>query len=287
MNKTFNYGEYMVCLVDILGQKDKLCELKNFPKSAEEKKNTDKILSETAGFVVEFRERFDNLFKNMISNTGVLDSLTPEDRKQAEEARQSDIIYRGFSDTLVISVPIRYINEHCTTMNGVHSSFYAICVSQILSLIGEHTFRGGVDIGLGLEMPSGEVYGPALVSAHYLEKEIAGYPRVLVGDELYNYINRAISLPGDSLFARMTRINAEKSLKMITYDSDGNRMLDFLGEEIHSLAAKRITAEDVNKAYNFICSEEKRFIASGNQKLSERYQKLIEYFESRLELWVH
>ena len=44
--------------------------------------------------------------------------------------------------------------------------------------------RGGIDVGLGLEITADEVYGPALERAHYLESRLADYPCVLVGDEL-------------------------------------------------------------------------------------------------------
>ena len=48
--------------------------------------------------------------------------------------------------------------------------------------------RGGVEVGLGVEMFEHEYYGRVLVDAYLIESTAADYPRVLVGPRLLNYL---------------------------------------------------------------------------------------------------
>ena len=44
-------------------------------------------------------------------------------------------------------------------------------------------------MGLATDIGPQEIYGAALGSAYRLESEEAGYPRIVIGDELWRYFN--------------------------------------------------------------------------------------------------
>jgi len=63
-------------------------------------------------------------------------------------------------------------------------------------------------------------------------------------------------------------------------------IVDFLGADIYSLVGTQPLFRDlVRDAYRFTQSETKRFTAEGNSLLSERYSRLLEYMEPRVEKW--
>ena len=73
--------------------------------------------------------------------------------------------------------------------------------------------------------------------------------------------------------------------KMIATDSDGKRILDYLGEFVFRNSVPAHVDEAIRPAYEFVPSEQKRLTAKGSSKLIERYGSLRSYFESRLPLW--
>jgi hypothetical protein len=48
-------------------------------------------------------------------------------------------------------------------------------------------------VGLATEIGPHEIYGAALGSAYLLESEEAGYPRIVIGGELWRYFNAALA----------------------------------------------------------------------------------------------
>jgi hypothetical protein len=58
-----------------------------------------------------------------------------------------------------------------------------------------HPIRGGIDVGLAIDIDEGEIYGPVLDHAYHLEWKVAGGPRVVVGDTCVDYLNFVTSQP--------------------------------------------------------------------------------------------
>src|SRR5438045_4043107 len=59
---------------------------------------------------------------------------------------------------------------------------------MLTSLAWGHPIRVGLDVGTGVEVERGQLYGPAVVKAYELESRAAEYPRVIVGDTLADYL---------------------------------------------------------------------------------------------------
>ena len=59
----------------------------------------------------------------------------------------------------------------------------------LVTLVWGHPARGGLDVGLGVEIAPGEVYGAALERAYQLESEVAQHPRLVIGKELVAYLD--------------------------------------------------------------------------------------------------
>lgn len=72
---------------------------------------------------------------------------------------------------------------------GVYGCFNACCMLHLLALSLKRPIRGGIDVGLGIDLTDDEVYGPVLERAHFLESKVADYPRIVLGDDLTAYLD--------------------------------------------------------------------------------------------------
>src|SRR5207249_12066685 len=91
-------------------------------------------------------------------------------------------------------------------------------------------------LGLRQRFPAGEIYGTALERAYLLECNVAQYPRIVIGEELWNYLNcvlREFGNRSDGLARAITAI-AEKCIGLIAKDTDGQSILDYLGPVVRS-----------------------------------------------------
>ena len=266
----------------MLGQNDKLRNLR-YPATSEEYSDTLNVLKQTGGYILSLRKAFDDLFKQIYKPTGLLRKIPRIEKKM----KQNPIEYRGFSDSVIIQVPLRDSYENAVSANGVYSALVATCGMATISLAQGHPLRGGVDIGLGFKLTPTEIYGPVLARAYYLESREAQYPRVLVGSEICNYLSRISSLICVTELAGIAKSSAQDCQSIIIEDTEGKKMLDFLGPQIHSIwGGIQTHVETVQQAYQAVIRMHQHFHDQGNDKLECRYKLLREYFESRTHLWL-
>ncbi|HKF51311.1 MAG TPA: hypothetical protein VKB26_03290 [Candidatus Acidoferrales bacterium] len=281
--ETTNYtlGCHLVVFLDVLGQREKFRALR-LPKSPEEYASVAEVLRQTAGFVVGLRETFQRQFAEFDRG------LTNFHQRTEEPIRPNFV---GFSDLFVTSVPLWNRNgDHLATTVTISSALSAASVVMLTSLANRHALRGGIEVGFATEIAQGETYGTALERAYILESSQAQYPRIVIGDDLWKYVNTAIAhfknqkTPESSAIATIF----ERTMRMISADKDGKRILDYLGEVMVEIAGpeKAKTAMNmIRPAYEFILTEHERVLTEGNAKLAGRYALLRQYFESRLALW--
>ena len=289
MGNSYQLGFYMVIFLDILGQSQKLEELKHLPTSQTETTRTAQILHDTAGFIVRLREGFDSLFDALSKPTAILDKLAPEKRSLAESLRQIKITRRGISDSYIMTLPLAEdeLFGRCGVMLNVWSALAATCAMFTAVLTERSAARGGVDIGLGTILTidnEDEVYGPAVVRAVRLESRTAQYPRVPVGEALWQYLCEVEDSPGNTQFDSFAKKYAVYSKNLIYQDYDGVRTLDYLGKGMHSIEGG-VEPQGVMKAYQYVIQEHEKYIKSKDFKLAGRYSLLRQYMESRLDLW--
>ena len=281
--ETENYivGSYLVAYLDVLGQRERLRELP-MPRTAEEFPAFQETLKGTAGIVLDLRRLFRKYFEWFAAGI-----TSPEIGKAAQV-----INFRGFSDSFVVSVPLkdeepwRYL---MTPVVASYSTLFAACSVMIASLASKHALRGGIDVGWGVNIAEGEIYGAALARAHFLESRKANYPRVLIGDELWRFLSLGLEatqnvvVPAARVVHELIR---QQMNNLIIVDSDGHRALDYLGQGVRIHAGPNYATASIQPAYEFVLEQHEHWLSTENTKLSERYANLRRYFESRLPLWV-
>jgi hypothetical protein len=284
-NKNYQYGYYIIGFVDVLGQREKLRQLRRLPKDDVDRENTIAILKETAGYVMQLREILAKYFQQLLTPGPLLAELPPGVQEQFKAARTAPH-YRGFSDSLVMTGALASDkDENMKAMTAVYGTIAACSMLPFIALSIGRPVRGGIDVGLGLEITPDEVYGPALERAHYLESRLADYPCVLVGDELWNYLSWVEAQVATVPIGRVAVALASKSKEFITTDADGRRMLDFLGQRIVENIPANDRLELMKRVADYIGEQEQTAQAKKNEKFISRYRKLRAYYDSRSALW--
>ncbi len=278
--RTLDLGWHLVALLDVQGQRERFGEL-HLPTSPQDAEAVGEALRQTAGFVLDLREAFDEQFENFEAGA------TSLMRRHTQEPVRPKFF--GFSDSFVASVPLRNDGGDLLPIVRVFSALSAAAVVTLMSLASEHPLRGGVDVGLATDIGPQEIYGPVLGSAYRLESKEAGYPRVVIGDELWRYFSAALAnfqvqtTPVAQAVADIT----QRMMGLIATDTDGKRILDYLGQTMVQHAGPGGGQKDVllRRAYDFVLAEQKRVVKEKNSKLIPRYDSLRRYVELRLPLW--
>jgi hypothetical protein len=273
-------GGDLVAFLDVLGQREKFRELR-LPKTPEEHAKVKEVLRQTARFVVDLRAVFQKNFE-------AFEKGVSEIPIEAKESLRPNFV--GFSDLFVTSAPLWSGSDHLVRVVRVFSVLSAAGVVMLTSLTSKHPLRGGIDVGLATEIAPNEIYGTALERAYLLECNVAQYPRIVIGDGLWDYLNAAIrefKAQATPIAKAITAIT-EKAMQMTAADRDGKRILDYLGGVMVENAGpgKTKTATNmVRPCYEFVLTEQERALREGDTKLAGRYALLRQYFESRLTLW--
>lgn len=289
MHSGYELAYYMVVFFDVLGQSERLEELKKLPTNQAEIDKAAQILGGTAGSIVKLREGFDSLFDTLSKPTAILDSLPSGKRSMAMSLRQIKIARRGISDSYIMTLPLveDELFGRSRVMLNVWSALGATCGMFVVALAERLAIRGGVEIGLGTPLPiynGDEVYGSAVARAVRLENKVAQYPRVVVGEHLWQYLCTVEGSTVKTESDPFAKKYAADSKNLICQDHDGVRVLDYLGKGVRSLKGG-VKPRWVKKAYQWVIQEHEKYIKSKNYELAGRYSLLRQYMESRFTLW--
>ena len=275
--KNYRLGWHLVVFLDVLGQREKF-RLLRLPGGVEEHQMVQEVLRQTVGFVSNLRDRFQDSF---VAFEAGLSSF------QAQGKRVPRPQFQGFSDSFIVSVALYDEKDYRNPTIGIFSALSAASTVMLTALASQHALRGGIDVGLATEICPGEIYGTALERAYLLESKSAEYPRIVVGDELWKYWS-AILEGFEKLDTESGRAMAElirKQMELVSDDSDGRRILDYLGSGFATIAAPNYANNLVKPAYQFVLDQQAQAVSKGDVRLSGRYAILRHYFESRLPLW--
>ena len=136
----------------------------------------------------------------------------------------------------------------------------------------------------GLQLSQNEVYGSALVKAYKLETKEAGYPRIIVGESLWKYINYVKSLKSKTEYGTRAIKIAKQCKSYVVEDYDQKYILDVIGKAANS-SITSINPELVKEGYHHIVTFQLDCKQKRDKKLASRYQLLENYFKPRLSLW--
>lgn len=283
MPESWALSYHFIAYLDILGQSEELLKLDRLPSTPQEKIKAAEILHNTAGYVMCLRKYFWQYYKATSRPTGILNSLPDDQRELAKSMRKIKAEWKGFSDSITIDVPLDNIDDHCTSINSIYASLFAICGISLLALAYKKPLRGGIDIGIATPIARKEIYGPAIVKAIKLESKKADYPRILVGESIWDYLTLIEKQNARTFQGQVAQKHANESKSFITTDEDGCRILDIIGQGVHGFV-NQIRPELIKDGYKFVIDAQKTYKAS-NDTLFKRYTRLRKYMESRLHIW--
>lgn len=276
-------GWYVVAFIDLLGQQDKLRRITALPnveneeEIAEFKSKVGEFYKPLYALQTFFNDSIIPFMKESIEQS----TLTRSGRELLEQFRSTPIFYRHFSDSLIVYIPLSNDigNFQC---RAVYSVLAAAAITFLSCLTHGWTIRGGIELGLAMDIEENEIYGPALARAYNLESRIAHYPRIVIGEELIRYLQQVAGQNTSTGEGRAHAGIAARSLRLISVDDDGCSFLDWLGKDIRTTFQH---TEIVQSAYNFIIQESIKHREDRNSKLGFRYTLLRNYVESRLPDW--
>ncbi|PLX96052.1 MAG: hypothetical protein C0621_02610 [Desulfuromonas sp.] len=279
-------GYYLVAFFDLLGQQKELREIKSLPNPEDDiavKIFTDRV-KQTYGAVKNMRSYFRDFFDSFIESNAEKYQLDPAQRAIFEQCKSNKIKIQQFSDCIAIFLPLRDdINKLPT--RGILGVLAAAATTSLRCLAHGHPIRGGIDIGVALEIDQDEIYGPALSRAYNLENSVAQYPRVVIGEELFKYLRLHANQVETDFFSKISKETAKSCLSLLALDDDGYPFIDFLGEDFKKSMEDFFRSGVIDRAYDFVLSESKKHQEERNPKLAFKYTLLRNYFEDRMENW--
>lgn len=285
MDNDYNWCNYLVASVDVLGQKEAFRDLEVIPSIDEAKERFKKGHKETVVFLEAFRKGFGEYFDDYSEDSVSIIKVPEEKKSKYDEIRKSITIkYQFFSDSMLAAIPLQTEKYHSHAINSIYGILGACGGMLLFCLADKKAFRAGVDIGTATQLRDGDIYGPALARAYRLESEVAEYPRIVIGNEFKNYLlnlsHKTEQFPGQDEDDKENCKNmADLCLKMMITDIDGVLILDYLGEEFwHRIFRKVEGSRDFfYKAYDFAKNEYEKKRAAGETKLALRYYQLYRY----------
>jgi class 3 adenylate cyclase len=180
-------------------------------------------------------------------------------------------------------------HDHAVPILAVYDILCTCAALMLVQLALGRPIRGGLDVGTGVEV-DGELFGASLVKAYRLESKEAGYPRLLVGQDLVNYLQTSTHAPGSQLERQFERMLAASCLRLLAADTDARSILDYAGPQMRDIlrghldsATERMFADA--RAFAHTSRSEYQRQGPDGQKLFQRYSQLVPYLDARAWLW--
>ena len=286
---------YMVCLLDVMGQREWLDAWKELPASQKQEPEFVEAVQKTVGTIGQVRKVFRTFYEEVEKRYKSIASLPKPLREDYKRVTSARIAILQFSDTLVFYAPVRGSKGEAYALPALH--MIAACASTMPALLSCGVpVRGALHIGTGTILAEGDFYGPALAEVYEIESKTAGYPRVVISNELTAFLLAMEKQGGESAVEKINRSNAEQCVSFLCKDRDGHMILDFLGKDTHmQYEAARIDpvagcgevdgSKIVHKAYSWVHAEVQRYQQAGNHAVAGKYEKLLNYFKSRIHIW--
>jgi hypothetical protein len=230
-------AHFVVGYFDILGQSD---QLKTIPKYSDDPGEQERIgdrIIETVGPIIHLRRNLAQFFEKF-DGVSLADmprsSERPERMDAARDYESAKLNLQGFSDTVLAFSPLGTDGGDISLLQTGRLMIAA--VRAFLEMLARgHAIRGSIDVGLGIDYFDGEIYGPALLSVHQLEKG-AGWPRVVIGDGLVDVWQSLIRIAEIQNQETVNSRFARKQLSWCVRDPvDGQMFLDLVSDELLEL----------------------------------------------------
>ena len=292
-DRQFPIGHHVVCIVDILGQTEKLRNWAESPPYGSPQAEFIDALRKTSGTVLALCDIFNNYlsqFSDTSRSEDLMACLTVEQRKTLERIQDNRLCTQQFGDTFLFYASLAN-NYGDITMVPMYGMLAACGMVMTLGLASHVPLRGAISVGLGMEIDDGKFYGPALADVHHIESKVAEYPRIVVSDQAIEFAKadfRFSANPPIEQIREIEQLNQQtgKLCRALMHkDTDGQMIVNFMGEPMRELALSTRETFPVKEAYQFVQAERNRFVAAGDKKHADRYRRLLGYMAARLPLW--
>jgi hypothetical protein len=275
---TIIFGHYLVAFVDLLGQRDRLRKLDSLPsdKISPEYSDFVDVVKGTIGAVDDLQKTASKYFNSFTKN----ENNNPLDLLPSfSKLNKTKIKFQHFSDGLVIYVPLK-TDEYYSPSKGVYGALAACGGLCLLGLAKKKPVRIGVSIGVAAELRENELYGKAIADAYELESYIAQYPRIVLSDDVLDYLLSYANseCKQSDLERQITKEMAQASLKMQSRDFDGRVIINYLGDFFRNHLMGGLDDEIYKLAKSYIDEQLKEHQENQNSKLAFRYAMLQSYF---------
>ena len=245
-------------------------------------------IKSTAGVVNGFRNLFKTFFEAATQHTGRADFLPSPQRAEMLAAMTSNVLCWGVSDSIFTAVPLAWTRHPAAGVADVFRSLLAAGSMWLIGLSTNHPIRGGMEIGTGIDIEPGEIYGQALEAAYRLECTVAKLPRIVVGPECVEFLE-AVKRSGNvsDVGSRFAASIADQCLLMLRLDTDGNTVVDGLGRTLLEQSWEVPDFRDrFSRAHENVRANCRQFIDDGDTKLASRYETLLAYFDECAPKWL-
>lgn len=273
-------SHYVIGFFDLLGQQEQLRNLKELPTNDTEKEEFIRILKGTYGSVMAMQQSFSDFYKSFTKTDTDKSELTQEQKRIQSELQKTKIKFQNFSDCIVAYSSLR--DDTCKLpIRSVYGVLGAAAITFLTCLVRGHPIRGGIDIGLAMEAKKNEIYGPALSRAYALESKLANYPRIVIGNELVNYLRLNAQETSNDIYNKAKMVSAQLCLGTLTVDHDGLTILDYLGDGFNSGGGHQLHEEIIALAYKKLLELSTQYKKEKNSKIATKYTLLRNYFETK------
>jgi hypothetical protein len=302
-NKKDHIRYYFVLLLDIMGQKEQLEKWSQLQPdgsvTAEMMEGIKGALGRVRRLRTDLPQFFTSFTRSAQQCTTALDIPAGRDRERYNTMSAPEIKLLHFSDMLIAHAPAHLGPGSDWNVGALHAILASVCTVIPPSLAGEIPLRGAVCIGTGVEAEEIGFYGPALSEAHRLESRVADYPRIVISDPLWEFIQ---SCPAEqaTVAEKKVRMFFGECKSLVARDTDGRKIVDYLGVGSRELLGNSENLDSVQidfvaKAYEFVTKEAERLCiakTTGSEPReksrtipAEKYTRLKDYFDSRMTNW--
>jgi hypothetical protein len=283
-NSQIYFRNYVVVYLDILGQTDALRKFPIILRKDADLNSLPNSFIETYGKAHKLRSDIKNYYENFWAKVPEYNNLSAQKRETIDRMKGNEIKFQPLSDAIVIYNKLNNSMEEVYSIMPIYIMLGGSVMNLLSAFSNDIAIRGGMEIGVAADWEDFGIYGSALYNVIDLEKNVANYPRIVLGDEIMNCLEYWADNPKEDDLSRLNKKIADRCLSIIGEDGDGRPFIDFLSEKIPPFFENNYPIEKfcllTVKESEFIRREYERFKKERNSKLTWRYKLLLDYFSA-------
>ncbi len=288
MNRSMDFGFFVVAYIDLQGQTNELkrfqSAFRRWPANDAEKREFLERAEPIWGRVRSFRDAVNDLREIMCRPIPIPESIKVQAGQEylalCEKYAIRSVGVQFIGDAALLKVPLR---TDYSPLPSIWSLLDQLAIHALYSIGYGRPIRGGVEVGICSEIESNDLYGAAVSEAYFLESTVAEYPRIVIGNQLLEYLDTRQHSGGSQAEQDFILSIVQKIREMLALDTDGHQILSYLRPAVLSaLEDPQGVRECVAAASRFIAGEIEKFERlrdSDFKKLVERYLRLKRYFQ--------